>query len=356
MNGEIIAGSRINGTSLRLDDAAQTHQRIMLSARMAAESLCDMCAGLKHMRDERLYEELGYEDFDTYCAEMVGIKARQAYTYIAAYERMGAAVLQSTARLGITKLELLSRLPEAARNELIESGEADEATVKKLAELVAERDRAAETISLLEAQLAEAESERERAVNEAEEKAYADATRDAEAARVELIREKEAAEKRAAEHIGAEKEAAEAAMKLNAEMEKSKKLAAAKKAAEDALREAKEKLAELEAAKAEENEESDETEDPEQVSIELIEEAERAARAAAAAEYEAKIAELEKRLRASDAESATMKGLLDALRANFERAREYAAAQKDEGTRARLTTALRRLMAVLSGTIEEAGS
>jgi hypothetical protein len=32
------------------------------------------------------------------------------------------------------------------------------------------------------------------------------------------------------------------------------------------------------------------------------------------------------------------------------------AERKDEGTRARLTTALRRLMAVLSGTIEEAGS
>lgn len=114
-----------------------------------------MCKGLKKMRDDRLFHSLGYDDFDVYCEEMAKIRSRQAYNYIATYERLGEEFVQSNASLGITKLELISRLPGDVAQEIVESGEAESMSTRDIKALVEENKRMTGQITLIEDQLRE---------------------------------------------------------------------------------------------------------------------------------------------------------------------------------------------------------
>lgn len=105
--------------------AVQLDQRIRYAAETAQASLWDMCSGLKEMRDTKLYRELGYSSFESYCEERYGISRKQGYQYIAVAEKFSdgnnvTPGLQN-AQLGIKKLYLLSTLDEEQREELAES-------------------------------------------------------------------------------------------------------------------------------------------------------------------------------------------------------------------------------------------
>lgn len=109
--------------SERYGQALLLHQKIMASGNIVQQALVDICRDLKTMRDEKLYKDLGFESFDSYCEEKVGLKARQAYTYISTYERLGAGTIKENAELGITKLSLLSSMNPVDRAEALDSGE-----------------------------------------------------------------------------------------------------------------------------------------------------------------------------------------------------------------------------------------
>lgn len=62
--------------------AENLHYKIMRAAQHAQQSLYEMCAGFKEMRNSKLYKELGYSDFEDYCENEVGVTRRQVYIYI----------------------------------------------------------------------------------------------------------------------------------------------------------------------------------------------------------------------------------------------------------------------------------
>ena len=64
------------------EQAVKLHNRIMASASLAQQSLWEMCTGLKQMRDGKLYKELGYQNFEDYCENEVGMKRANAHKYI----------------------------------------------------------------------------------------------------------------------------------------------------------------------------------------------------------------------------------------------------------------------------------
>ena len=70
------------------EKAMKLHQRIMASGTLAAQNLWEMCTGLKEMRDKKLYKELGYSKFETYCTEMCGFSDRNARNYISIIENI----------------------------------------------------------------------------------------------------------------------------------------------------------------------------------------------------------------------------------------------------------------------------
>lgn len=129
-------------------EAKSLHREIMANGQLAANYLVDFCMGLKRMRDEKLYIELGYNSFDDYAEQAVGIKQRMAYQYISAYEKLGSTFLQSNARAGITKLALITKLPPAERVEIAENG-LENVSVRELNEKIRELNEAQEQLSLL---------------------------------------------------------------------------------------------------------------------------------------------------------------------------------------------------------------
>ena len=117
-------------------EAVELHFEIKKNGDLAAGYLCEFAASLKKMRDKRLYTELDFKSFDDYVEQAVGIRKRQAYNYIQALETLGYKDLQSNANLGITKLQLLSKLTVTERQELIESGTAGDSSVQELKAII----------------------------------------------------------------------------------------------------------------------------------------------------------------------------------------------------------------------------
>lgn len=132
--------------------AYDCHQRILVNANTAATAILEMAKSLKQMRDENLYIELGFESFKEYIENNQDYKfgERQAYNYIKIYEGLGNTFLQSTANLGITKLELLTKLPGYEREEFVANNDLVGMTVKEIEELIKKSQNLGEQISFLE--------------------------------------------------------------------------------------------------------------------------------------------------------------------------------------------------------------
>ena len=143
--------------------AYELHSKIMANAEVAAGALLEMCRSLKEMRDTKLYMQFGISGFDEYCEQKVGIRARQAYTYISTYEKLGSTVLQSNANLGITKLELIAQLHALERAEELSSNTFDGMSVKEIRELVRKSKEQSEQLSILTEEKAEIENKAEQA-------------------------------------------------------------------------------------------------------------------------------------------------------------------------------------------------
>lgn len=220
MEKEIIT-TTTNEVSETYRTAVQTHQRILANGEICAQSLLEICKDLKKMRDEKLYEEFGYAAFDEYTEKAVGIKPRQAYTYISTYERLGATVLQSNASLGITKLDLIAQINPVERTQLLAENTFDGMSVSEVKALVQKAKDQGEQISLLQEELAEVKAQAEPQNTEPEYDAEKDEMRD----RIAAL------EKKLNDRAGV----------YQADLEKAKR-EAAEQAKKEALKEAREKV------------------------------------------------------------------------------------------------------------------
>lgn len=118
--------------------AQAVHQDLMIQEQVAAQSLTQIAIDLKEIRDRRLYAELGYSDFAEYCENVTKTGKRQAYNLISLVEQYKIDDLSRLAYLGSTKLIALKSLGKEEREELIESGKAEELSVRELKEKIKE--------------------------------------------------------------------------------------------------------------------------------------------------------------------------------------------------------------------------
>ena len=113
----------------KFEKAYGLHQRILVTAQMAQKNLYDMCIMLKQMRDEKLYKDLGYQNFEDYCEQEIGFSRRNARNYIAVIEHFDG---KSISRLGVTKLSLLASLSESQQEEIQEKVKVEDVSVREL--------------------------------------------------------------------------------------------------------------------------------------------------------------------------------------------------------------------------------
>lgn len=112
--------------------AIELNEQIIFKAQLAQKNLYDMCVMLKQMRDDKLYKELGYANFEDYCENEVGMKWRNAYNYISIVEKIPSQNLQSIAKIGMTKLSLLASLSEVQQEEIQQNVNLEETSVREL--------------------------------------------------------------------------------------------------------------------------------------------------------------------------------------------------------------------------------
>lgn len=111
--------------------AIELNQKIIITAQAAQQNLYDMCVMLKQMRDDKLYKELGYANFDDYCENEIGFSRRNARNYIAIIEKVNLDG-KSISRIGMTKLSLLASLSESQQEEIQRTVDIEETSVREL--------------------------------------------------------------------------------------------------------------------------------------------------------------------------------------------------------------------------------
>lgn len=165
------------------EKAMKLHQRIMASGTLAAQNLWEMAKALKEMRDGKLYKSLGYQNFESYCENMVGMKRRNAYNYISVVEKISSENVQTFAHFGMGKLTLLAALSEEKQTEIAETVDLESVTVRQLKEEINklkgekmiienERERLNAKLEAEAANAEEARTDLEKAKKELEDKSH----------------------------------------------------------------------------------------------------------------------------------------------------------------------------------------
>ena len=118
--------------------AVKLNQHIKAHAQIVQESLYEVCKGLKEMRDDKLYKELKYQNFEEYCEKEVGISRRHAYRYLSLVENLSEDFVTSMSQIGMSKLSLLAKLDEPQREEIIQNVDVESTTIRELKARIAE--------------------------------------------------------------------------------------------------------------------------------------------------------------------------------------------------------------------------
>lgn len=143
-----LADFHISEMTAETAAAIEIHNSIVSAMKDAAFALVSLCENLKRMRDTGQYKALGFEKFEDYTEQACRIKKRQAYNYIATYERLGGTFLQSNAQLGITKLQLLTEVCAVDRADFAEQNDLEGMSVSEIKKLIAENKEYSEQISI----------------------------------------------------------------------------------------------------------------------------------------------------------------------------------------------------------------
>lgn len=112
------------------------HQDIMFIGSVIGTSLVNLAQNLKKMKDEKLYVEAGFNSFEEYSENALGLKQRQAYNYIKILDSFDEDFLHSNAKIGVSKLTLLSSLSDEEKEVIIESNNLEETSVSELKEQI----------------------------------------------------------------------------------------------------------------------------------------------------------------------------------------------------------------------------
>lgn len=127
-----------NELSQSYSKALELHNKILVSAQLAQNNLWEMCAGLKEMRDGKLYKELGYQNFEDYCGSEFNMTARNARYYISILENISEEKRKTFSAFGSSKLMLLSTLSNAEQEKITAENDVESMTVKQLEEEIKE--------------------------------------------------------------------------------------------------------------------------------------------------------------------------------------------------------------------------
>lgn len=130
--------------------AMALHFEIKSSLAAAAGAMVDFCRQLKAMKDGKLYIHIGFDSFEDYVEKAHSIHKRQRYNYIQTYEKLGARLMEENADIGITKLQLLTKVSAIHRDEFLEENDLANISVSELEKLIEEKRELSEQVSFFQ--------------------------------------------------------------------------------------------------------------------------------------------------------------------------------------------------------------
>lgn len=152
MNTDLILGQEHEEVFISDKEvsAVSLDQRIREHTTAIGEHFIALAQSLKQMRDEKLYIELGYNTFDAYI-EGSGhpFGSRQAYNYIRVYENFDKKFIEEHSSLGVTKLEMLTKIFRGDVENFIEENNVEEMSSRELKEAIDKINALSEQVSFL---------------------------------------------------------------------------------------------------------------------------------------------------------------------------------------------------------------
>lgn len=91
------------------------------------------------MLDDKLYKELGFDNFEQYCEEKADISYRHAHRYISILENISPENLTTLSGLSVSKLMKIATLKPDEQNDLIANNDLNSMSVRKLEKIIKEK-------------------------------------------------------------------------------------------------------------------------------------------------------------------------------------------------------------------------
>lgn len=112
------------------------HNSIIYYGSNVCMNLVQMSKQLNIMKDSERYLEAGFDTFENYVEDALGLKRSQVYNYLKVAKTYSNEFLLNNSNLGITKLLVLSELEEPVVEKVIETINVEDTKVNDLKELV----------------------------------------------------------------------------------------------------------------------------------------------------------------------------------------------------------------------------
>ena len=112
------------------------HNSIIYYGTNVCVNLYQMAKQLELMKESKAYKDAGFESFESYAEDCLGLKRSQVYNYIKVANSYSNEFLLNNSKIGVTKLLVLSELEEPVVEKIIETVEVEDTNVSELKEMV----------------------------------------------------------------------------------------------------------------------------------------------------------------------------------------------------------------------------
>lgn len=112
------------------------HNSIIYYGSNVCMNLVQMSKQLNIMKDSERYLEAGFDTFENYVEDALGLKRSQVYNYLKVAKTYSNEFLLNNSNVGITKLLVLSELEEPVVEKVVETINVEDTKVNDLKELV----------------------------------------------------------------------------------------------------------------------------------------------------------------------------------------------------------------------------
>ena len=134
--GSYIESSVDSSRDGKLKEAERLNDDIIQRSKQLSDNIITIARLLKRMLDDKLYKELGFDNFEQYCDEKAGISYRHAHRYISILENISPENLTTLSGFPASKLMKIATLTPDEQNDLIKNNDLSLMSIRELEKFI----------------------------------------------------------------------------------------------------------------------------------------------------------------------------------------------------------------------------